>query len=535
MTTEEYAALAGDVGAQLASLVVEQATSQDVIQYDGSCDPLADQPIAITPEENRLAQLSARLNTSISNQRRTYREEDFVYDLSLDAYWCLPLRMQLTGKSVDAMVPTEHWRIPRVPPDAKKEPKPIAPSKDLARIERDRMVEGCTWLPGYEQIVCDLLATKDGFFPMPGVRSFNTYREPPVADTSLAEFAGPWIEHVRKLYTDPVETEFFFDYCAHMVQRTEQKCNAAIVLSGKQGIGKDFMLAPLRYAVGQWNCRNISPDALMSPYNPHVESVMLTVDEVRPQQDDHRATAMYDSMKTLLASPPDILPMSDKHEKTRYVANVLRMFLTTNDRLALYLPPDDRRVLIMHSTLPKEWHLTDDPTYFKRLFAWMSHQGGAAAIAGWLAARDISGFDPHGTVPKSGAWREVQQSWESADDEVTVALEALGHPDVLLGTELLEVVFDGVDDLRKAMRSKAFIFRMMKAGYVTIPRPEGVSHWRGEANGHGVKSANAYVKESLGWDVEKQRESAKERVAKRVASGASPLTTKRAQAAQGGF
>lgn len=534
MESRTFPALEESLGAELGQLVIEQGTAQDVVQFDASCDPLADAPIAITPEEVRVAQLTARLNTAVSSQRRTYREEDFVFDLSLGEYWCLPLRMHLTAKSVDAMVPTEHWRLPRVPPNAKKEPAPIAPSKDLARIERDRMVEGSTWLPGYDQIVEGLLATKDGFFPMHGVRSFNTYREPPVANPALADQAGPWIEHVQRLYPTPEEHDYFFNYCAHMVQRPEQKCNAAIVVSGKQGIGKDFMLAPLRYAVGQWNCRNISPDALLSPYNPYVESVMLTVDEVRPQQDDHRATAMYDSLKTLLASPPDVLPMSDKHEKTRYVANVLRMFLTTNDRLALYIPPDDRRIMIMHSTLPARWHEESDPDYFRRMFDWLS-TGGTAAVAGWLAARDLSGFDPHGHVPKSGAWREVQQSWEAPDDEVTVALELLGHPDCLLGTELPEVLFDGVEDLRRAMRSKGFMFRMMKAGYITVPRPEGKSHWRRDGKTI-VKSANAYVRESLGLSVEEQREAAQKRADLRADSTA-PLIQKSAPAAsdQGGF
>lgn len=512
---------ADPIGAQLASLVIEQSGATDVVPFTDSdnFDPLNDQPIAITPEEVRNAQRAAKLAGAVGAQRRTYREEDFVFDVSADVYWCLPLRMQMTAKGVDSCVPTEHWRVPRVPPGSKKEPLPIAPSKDLARIERDRMVEGCTWLPGYDTIVEDILATKDGFFPMRGVRAFNTYRQPPTPDLSLADKAGPWVEHVKKIYPEPIEHEYFFDYCAHMIQRPEEKCNAAIVVSGKQGIGKDFMLAPLRYAVGQWNCANISPDALLKDYNPWVESVMLTVDEVRPQQDDHRATAMYDSMKTLIASPPDVLPMNNKHEKVRYVANVLRLFLTTNDRMALYLPPDDRRVMVMHSPFPTMWYMDVDPDYFKRLFHWMSFQGGAAAIAGWLATRDLSNFDAHGLVPKTGAWREVQQSWEAADDEVTVALEVLGHPNVLLGSELPEVLFDGADDLKKAMRSKAFVFRMMKAGYTSVPRPDGVAHWRADHAGVSVKTANAYVKESLGWSLDLQRKEAQDRAIWRAKGG----------------
>lgn len=473
--------------------------------------PWDDPAEPLLPEEVRQEARAQALSAVVVTQRRTYRAADFVYEAASNLYWCLPTRQQLVAQAVDASIPLEHWRIPRLPPGAKKEPAPVPPSKDILRIEADQFVEGVTWLPGYDQIVEGMLATPDGIFEQEGARMLNLYRAAPVPNPALAERAGPWVEHVKRLFPEVREHEYFFDYCAHMLQRPEVKCNAAIVLSGKQGVGKDALLLPLREVVGSWNCKNVSPDALFSIYNPYVQCVMLTVDEVRPQQEDHRATAMYDTMKTLMASPPDILPMNNKHEKVRYVANVLRLFMTTNDRLALHLPPDDRRVMVLDSPLRAGWHLAEDPEYFQRLFGWIQN-GGAAAVGGWLAARSLANFDAQGPVPKTSAWAEIQQSWEAPDDEVTAALDALGEPDVFLSSEFAGLLFDGQDALMHKMKSKAFVHRMSKAGYVSVPRPAGVKYWQRRREGRHVKSAQAYVKEALGWSAEEKQKAAVQRM-----------------------
>lgn len=448
-----------------------------------------------TPEQLRMESLLGDVAPKIAEQRHTYQEKDFLYDVSADAYWCIPMAMLIKAKAVDSMIPKKDWRIPPAPPNARKEPEPIRPSIDIARIERDRMVEGSTWLPGHGKIVRDQLVNNTGFFPHPGARLFNTFRPGPVADKNHAHESGPWQEHIKKLWPEPAEHNFFFDYCAHMVQRPQEKCNAAIVLSGKQGIGKDMALLPIRAAVGEWNATNIGPDELLDKYSPWVQTVMLTVDEVRPTEKDHHATTMYDRSKTLITTPPHTLPMNQKYEQIRYVANVLRIFLTTNDRLAMYIPPDDRRIMMLHSLLPAGWHIAEGrPDYFIKFAAWM-FAGGNEAVAGWLAARDLSKFDPKGQVPKTEAWAEVSQSWSSQDDEISEALECLGYPEVVLGSEILDASFDNRDRVMGVMRSKSFLFRMEKEGYSAVPLPPGDKKWRGMLGKEQVKSSRAFIKD----------------------------------------
>ena len=68
---------------------------------------------------------------------------------------------------------------------------------------------------------------------------------------------------VDKVYPD--EAEHIISWLAHRVQRPHEKINHALVLGGKQGIGKDTLLEPVKQAVGPWNFAEVSPQAGARP------------------------------------------------------------------------------------------------------------------------------------------------------------------------------------------------------------------------------------------------------------------------------
>jgi hypothetical protein len=67
------------------------------------------------------------------------------------------------------------------------------------------------------------------------VACFNLYREPTIGRGDASK-AGPWIKHVRRVYSD--DADHLINFFAHRVQRPHEKINHAIVLGGKPGIGK---------------------------------------------------------------------------------------------------------------------------------------------------------------------------------------------------------------------------------------------------------------------------------------------------------
>ena len=90
------------------------------------------------------------------------------------------------------------------------------------------------------------------------------------------------------------------------VQRPEDKINHALVLGGKQGIGKDTLLEPVKQAVGPWNFCEVSPQQVLGRFNGFLRSVILRVSEARDLGEFDRF-AFYDHLKAFVAAPPDVL------------------------------------------------------------------------------------------------------------------------------------------------------------------------------------------------------------------------------------
>lgn len=468
--------------------------------------------------DDREAAREAELSKIVSESRRLARPTDYVFDKAQESFWDLRDGTQHSEKAVDASIPLEFWRVIIDDPQEEEETnmprrggrrrreRLINPSRDIMRVENDQFVEGSTWWPGEEQIIKDVFIDANGWRPAPGRRIYNKYMPPP-AICGDANSAGFWVNHIKKLWPEPVEHNFFFDFCAHMVQRPEVKCNAAIVLSGTQGIGKDAALAPVKYAVGTWNSKNIDPDELFSPYKPWLETLMLVVDEVRPSKDDHHASTAYNILKPIIVAPPETLPLNDKYAKLRHIINRVRVFITTNDWMSMYIPQEDRRMFIMHSHAKQNWHVDEQrPFYFSEFFSWMEY-GGAKHVAAWLAARNLTKFDPKAQIQKTAGWGAVAASWGEPEDAISWVIDYLKNPDVLLGYDLINVQFDHKDDVSNLMKSpRKITHRMNAAGYVNIPPPRGNQRWVFKIKNEILRSRYAFIKTNLSSDTEAAEE-----------------------------
>lgn len=456
--------------------------------------------------DRRTQEREAALLAALSTMRRMCAPTDYVYDKAQEAFWDTVDGTLHSKEAVDASIPIERWRVvveeaqddepgaPRRGRPRRPRERLIPPSRDIMRVESDQFVEGSTWWPGRERVIRDWFVGADGYYEAPGRRIMNTYRAPPEL-VGEPDKAHPWVEHVMRLWPDKREHGYFFDYCAHMLQHPEIKCNAAIVLSGAPGIGKDAALYPIKAAVGQWNCKGIEPDDLFSQFKPWLQTLMLVVDEVRPTKDEFHASSMYNILKPMIAAPPDTLPLNNKYERLRHVINVMRVFITTNDWLSMYIPPEDRRMFIMHSTIPQKWHeAAGNPGYFDQLFGFFD-SGGIGHVAAWLRARSLTHFKPKAQVERTAGWQAVANTWGEPEDAIAHALDQLGSPDIVLGAELAAVQFDGAEDIAGMLKSPRKIgHRMQRAGYVMVGPTNG-GRWVFRANGHVLRARMAFVKQ----------------------------------------
>jgi hypothetical protein len=348
----------------------------------------------------------------------------------------------------------------RVPPVQVSGGRAIGAS---AWLDQNKPVEQMTWAPGRPKLIPNRLIADGGWIERNGVATFNLYR-PPTIQPGAATKAGPWLDHVQKVYGD--DAEHIIKWLAHRVRRPEEKINHALVLGGQQGIGKDTLLEPVKHAIGPWNFAEVSPQQLLGRFNGFIKSVILRVSEARDLGDTDRFK-FYDHMKAYTAAPPDVLRVDEKHLREHNVLNCVGAIITTNYKSdGIHLPSDDRRHFVAWSPLTKEDFAFD---YWPRLWGWYDN-GGIRHVAAYLATLDISTFDPKAPPPKTQAfWDIVATSQAPEDAELADALDDLGNPDA---TTLLQIECRAPPDLaiwlRDRRNRRAIPHRLEKCGYVAV-------------------------------------------------------------------
>ena len=181
---------------------------------------------------------------------------------------------------------------------------------------------------GRAEMIVDRLAPKAAGSNATGW-TFNLYQPP--RPCSRASRQGGALARSGRQDLSREGTEHIIGYCAHRIQKPAEKINHAIVLAGAPGIGKDTILEPLRLGVGAGNFTEASPTTSSSKWNDYMRSVVLRISEVKDLGEVDRYT-LYETTKTMLAAPPDMLRINIKYVPQHYMVNVTGVIITTNYR-----------------------------------------------------------------------------------------------------------------------------------------------------------------------------------------------------------
>jgi hypothetical protein len=376
--------------------------------------------------------------------------DDFRAFMPAHSYIYIPTRDMWPARSVNA----------RVPPIDIPNGKQISPSTWL---DQNRAVEQMTWCPGLPMLIPNRLVADGGWVDRAGVTCFNLY-QPPVIIPGEASKAGPWLDHIRRVY--PNDAHHMIRWLAHRVQQPGEKINHALMLGGAQGIGKDSILVPVKASVGPWNFVEASPTQVLGRFNGYIKSVILRVSEARDLGDIDRFK-LYDHMKGLTVAPPDVLRVDEKNLREHAVMNCTGVIITTNYKLdGIYLPADDRRHFVAWSDRTKE---DFTPDYWNKLYAWYE-AGGIGHVAAYLAALDLTDFDAKAPPPKTEAfWAIVNANHAPEDGELADVLDRLHNPDAvtLLGVADLADADFGMW-LRDRKNRRTVGYRFETCGYVAV-------------------------------------------------------------------
>jgi hypothetical protein len=341
-------------------------------------------------------------------------------------------------------------------------------------IAKNRPVEQMTWAPGEGEIIHDKIIREGGWLAELGMRVFNQYRAPKPNGGDPAQ-AGPWLDHVKKLYPD--DWEHIQVWCAQRVQFPQIKINHALVLGGAMGIGKDTLLEPVKHAIGHWNMMEVSPQHMLATFNGHAKSVILRISEARDLGESDRFK-FHDHMKAITAAPPDTILVNEKHLKPYSIPNVVGIIITTNHKAdGIYLPADDRRHYVAWSQAILE---DFEASYFNELYCWYD-AGGIDHAAAYLRTFDLEGFDPKAPPAKTRAFWDIANASRAPEEaELADVIERMGDPKAItlakLKTEAmgdankppLADIFNWLND-RKNLR--ALPHKLDRCGYTHVNNP----------------------------------------------------------------
>jgi hypothetical protein len=435
--------------------------------------------------------------------------DDFYAYMERHDYLFAPTRQPWPASSVNARVPPLPLLDPTGQPivDDKGKPKTIPASTWL---DQNRPVEQITWAPGMPLLIKNRLIDEGGWMPRNANHCFNLYRRPELGADDR-EAVDTWIEHVFKLYPD--DGVHIILWLAHRVQHPEEKINHALVLGGAQGIGKDTLLEPVKYAVGPWNFKEVSPQQVMGRFNGFLKSVILRVNEARDLGEFDRY-AFYDHMKAYTAAPPDVLRVDEKNLREHSILNCCGVIITTNHKSdGIYLLSDDRRHYVAWSELTKE---DFSAAYWTKIWHWY-RQGGIARVAGFLNEIDLKDFDfdAKRPPPKTAAFWAIADAGVAPEDaEFADAIDALARerkeedginepPDVVTLNDIIAAT-DSIDFrqwLEDRKNRRTILYRMEACGYVPV-RNNDRKDGRWKVAG---RRATLYAKNSLAF---KERQAA---------------------------
>ena len=114
-------------------------------------------------------------------------------------------------------------------------------------------------------------------------------------------------------------------------------------------------------------------------------------------------------------------------------------------------------------------------------------------------------------IQRTSGWEAVASTWGEPEDAVAQALEILGNPEIVFGAELLQVQFDGREEIAGMIKSPRKIgHRMQRAGYIAVTS-SSASRWIFKNNGKVFRSTLAFVLAAKSGDKERMRKLIKER------------------------
>lgn len=189
--------------------------------------------------------------------------------------------------------------------------------------------------------------------------------------------------------------DWLLKWMAYPLQHLGAKMQTAVVMSGKEGAGKNLFFGVLRTIYGQ-HAGYITQRQLEADFQAWLSAkLFLIANEVVSRQEMRHHVGF---LKNLITEPEIWINRKNKDERCE--ANHCNIVFFSNELQPLQISPDDRRYLVIRTPAKR-------PQEFYDAVAEEIRQGGAAALLHYLLKLDLGDFNEHTKPIETAAKRDL--------------------------------------------------------------------------------------------------------------------------------
>ena len=246
---------------------------------------------------------------------------------------------------------------------------------------------------------------------------------------------GPFLKHMNYLVPKKAYRQHVLDWLAHVAQRRGEKIMHALLIWGKQGIGKSYLSRVMEAVLGLHNVRAVNSDAVKAGRNTWMEgSELVVVEEMMAMGRQE----MMNTLKSLITEPR--VEINPKYVHEYQIPNRVNFMFFSNHSDALKLEDGDRRYMVVHCPgAPKS------EEYYRKLFRWTERNG--PALAHYLSSRDLSAFNPHAHAPRTAAKRAMlEENRPALEQYIKMKVDAREVPfdrEIVSTSDLIQSLTEG--------------------------------------------------------------------------------------------
>ena len=228
-------------------------------------------------------------------------------------------------------------------------------------------------------------------------------------ESSNAEVLSKYLTHIKEVICvdDEVLYEYILNWIAYILQHPGLKNGTALVLTGKEGAGKNAFTDVISELLKPYSNRNVSNvDHIVGKFNATLENMKLIVcNELSSAESNKYLNS--DALKTVITE--NKIDINQKNMPVRTAENLCNLIFLSNNFDPIRISQMDRRYVITEVSAKH----VGDIAYFDALFDSFQQPSFYDELYTFFMKRDISGYKPN-VIPETAAKREIKELTKSS-------------------------------------------------------------------------------------------------------------------------